>query len=44
MGPGRRFEHCPTGAEVVESAASIRFDQAENRLHTVTAALVRGLG
>jgi ornithine carbamoyltransferase len=37
-----------TGAEVsdgvFESAASIVFDQAENRLHTIKAVLVRGLG
>jgi ornithine carbamoyltransferase len=37
-----------TGAEVTdkvfESAASIVFDQAENRLHTIKAVLVRGLG
>ncbi|MCW2614905.1 MAG: argF2 [Frankiales bacterium] len=37
-----------TGAEVsdgvFESAASIVFDQAENRLHTIKAVLVRGMG
>jgi ornithine carbamoyltransferase len=37
-----------TGAEVSDevfgSAASIVFDQAENRLHTIKAVLVRGLG
>jgi ornithine carbamoyltransferase len=30
--------------EVFESAASIVFDQAENRLHTIKAVLVHGLG
>jgi ornithine carbamoyltransferase len=48
LGAGVQRQFGVTGAEVgdevFESAASIVFDQAENRLHTIEAVLVRGLG
>jgi ornithine carbamoyltransferase len=40
----RALDHLEVSEEVFESPASIVFDQAENRLHTIKAAMVASIG
>ncbi len=39
-----QFDGAEVTGEVFESPASIVFDQAENRLHIITAVLIRAFG